>query len=439
MIAVLSAPLLAALLFASAASGADEKKPTRQQEAMWQRAMTTFSKYYRHKKPEEREKAAKAIADAICPGVHVKAARYLVTVIKEELKRGKDAEEQIHYRVIEASVFGLGKITEEKAVKWLLDMVKKGSESWRLRYHVIDGLGAKDNPMVVEALCAGAKDADPKIQLASIDTLGRMGLAAGLDTLFEALKSPLWQVQIAAIHAIGKIPLPDKEQQLKVADVLVEAMQKVNETGGRVKWELVQVLEKLAGKKMGYDVMAWQGWLARQRQGKTAEGRMATMPIIPTYHGVKIWSNRVVFVIDITGRGTEETQGGERQTPGPVQDGRGEARAHQRHPEPAGEDLLHRDLLFRGAHRLAGPARARHGRQQDRRGGGDREGGPLRRHRHLQGSHGRLRHPRTAEGGGRQGRPEGAEEEGAQAHGRLETRRATRETHSAGGRDLPAH
>jgi hypothetical protein len=316
-------PLLLALFFGSLPSFAGEqKKPSRKEKAIWKMAMATFSKYYRHKKPEEREKAAKAIAGAVCPGVAMKAARLLFTMITEELGRGKEKEEEIHYRIIEASVEGLGKVTEEKAVNWLLDHVKSGSKSWRVRFHVIEGLGAKENPKVLSALRAGASDDDPKIRLASIDALGRLALKEGLDVLFKALDASLWQVQIAAITAISKMNLKEKEEKLKVADALVEALRKVNEKGGRVKWELVQALNKLAGKEMGYDVLAWDNWLARERKGKTAEGRLATMPIIPTYHGVRIWSNRVIFVIDITGSmsdpATKTPGAGPKPTPLPL-------------------------------------------------------------------------------------------------------------------------
>ncbi|MHC4600040.1 MAG: HEAT repeat domain-containing protein, partial [Planctomycetota bacterium] len=316
---VLVLPLLLAFFWASGPSLAEEKKkPTRKEKALWQMAKATFAKYYRHKKPEEREKAAKAIAEAVCPGVHVKAARYLVTMIEEELKRGKEKEEQIHYRIIEACVSGLGKITEEKAVTWLLDQVKSGAKSWRVRFHIIEGLGAKENPKVVEALRAGVKDPDPKIQLASIDALGRLVIKEAREDLYEALDSPLWQVQIAAIHAISKMPVKGKEEKLEVADKLVEALRKVNEKGGRVKWELVQALNKLAGKELGYDVLAWEAWLARQRKGKTAGGRLATMPVVPTYHGVKIWSNRVIFVIDITGSMSDPATNTPEKGPAPV-------------------------------------------------------------------------------------------------------------------------
>ncbi|MHC4777059.1 MAG: HEAT repeat domain-containing protein [Planctomycetota bacterium] len=305
--------------------GADKKRPTRKEKALWQMAVATFTKYYRHKKPQEREKAAKAVGEAVCPGAHLKAARFLVTLIKEEIGRGKEKEEEIHFRVIEASVRGLESVTEDKAIEWLLGLVKDGSESWRVRFHIIEGLGAKDSPRVLAALSEGVVDPDPKIQLASIDAMGRLGMKAGLDVLFEVLESPLWQVQIAAVQAIGRMPVEGKEEILKVADALVAALKKVNETGGRVKWELVQVLTKLAGKNMGYDVMAWEGWLARQRKGKTAGGRMATMPVIPTYHGVKIWSNRVVFVVDVTGsmsdpatKTTPEGEKGPATTPLPL-------------------------------------------------------------------------------------------------------------------------
>jgi hypothetical protein len=186
-------------------------------------------------------------------------------------------------------------------VTFLLGLVQNDKESWRVKYHVLESLRAKDDAAVVKALCEGAEAEDPKIRLASIDAIGKLGLKEGTDVLLKAAKAVEWQVQIAAVHALTKIPLADKEEKLKVVEGLVEVLRKVNDEGGRLKWELVEALRNITGDKGGYDVMLWEAWLARQRSGRTKGGRMATMPVIPTYHGVKIWSTRVVFVIDITG------------------------------------------------------------------------------------------------------------------------------------------
>jgi len=301
---IAASPAILALLlafFPGPARAGEPKKPTKMEKAKWRQALGTFQRLYRHKKAEEREKGALALAGAIIPGAHLMAAKLLVTLVTEELKRGREKEEDIHFRVIEASVAGLAKVREDKAVKWLLDQVKSDKHSWRLKYAIIEGLGAKDSPEVVMALTAGAAHADPKIRIACIDAIGKLGLKEGLPALLSALKMDEWQVQISAIIALTRIPLSGKEEKLDVVDALVDALKKVNDEGGRVKWELVTALNNITGEKAGWDVLAWEMWLARERKGKTKKGRMATMPVVPTYHGVKIWSNRVVFVVDVTG------------------------------------------------------------------------------------------------------------------------------------------
>jgi HEAT repeat protein len=270
----------------------------------WQAAVAKFMRLRQSKKPKERVQAARAIDKALIRGVHKDAAKLLVALLTEEIARGRreKKEERVYPKVIETVVSTLKRLTEPDSVKFLLGFVKNPRAPWRVRSHIIEGLGAGENPEVVRALREAANSDDPKIRVASIDAFARIRAPEALDVFLKGLSDPAWQVQIAAVHALSKLSLREGEEKDRVVEALIRALGKAGEEGGRLKWEIVEALRNITYERIGVDPAAWERWWERRKRGEDGEPEAGgTRAVVPEYHGLKIWSTRIVFVIDTTG------------------------------------------------------------------------------------------------------------------------------------------
>ncbi len=312
------APVFCAFsLFASVpADGASEPSP--KEKAAWRAALAFHSQYRDSRKPDDRAKAAKAIGEALIQGAHLMAARLLVDQISGEIRRGTEGEEEVRFAVIEAAVEALWRIREENAIDWLARIIRDEKADWRIRFHVICGIRAGNCPAAVKALCDAAESRDERLRLAAMETFGIIRGEGSLDCLLNALGDSSWRIRIAAARSLSVLTLPDPEKD-RVVSALIEALRKVNDEGGRVKIEMIFALRSLTGEKDAFDVSSWDHWLSVRKRAATGAPVVVTMPVAPTYHGVKIWSTRVVFVLDVTGSMADpatktETTGG-KETP----------------------------------------------------------------------------------------------------------------------------
>jgi hypothetical protein len=169
-----------------------------------------------------------------------------------------------------------------------------------MRFHIYDGMAAS-TPVVLEALCRAAKDPDTDIRIVAMETLAGLRVPSAIDTLLNGLEDPAWQVRIAAVRGLARLPRKDKARKDRILGILVAKLSEVDAAGGRFKYEVVKALEKVSGARMGFDAVGWEGWLARYRKGGKVKKKVRTKTVFPVYHGLRIWSTRVVFVIDITG------------------------------------------------------------------------------------------------------------------------------------------
>ncbi|MHC5038980.1 MAG: HEAT repeat domain-containing protein [Planctomycetota bacterium] len=280
----------------------EEEKPDPMAKVKWQSAVMTFTKLRQSRKPQERVQAVKALALALMPGVHLDAAKLLVMLLKEEIARGKKKEEKVFPRVIERTVGLLRRLKEPKAEAWLLDVVKNPRFPWRVRFHVIEALGSGSGSKVIGALRGAALSDDPKIRIAAIDALAKIGNLASVDVFIKALSDPAWQVKVAAIHALGKMQLGSGGEKERAIEALIGALGSLTDEEGRLKFEIVSALKTITYEDLGFEATAWENWWARKKRGESGgPGAGHTRATVPEYHGLKIWSTRIVFVIDTTG------------------------------------------------------------------------------------------------------------------------------------------
>jgi Mg-chelatase subunit ChlD len=281
----------------------EDKEVSREARAEWQGALSFYAKHRQSRNHRERAAAADKLGKALIHGAHRHAARLLVSLLAAELDRGKKKEFKTHPKVIEAIVASLGLLSEPGALDWLLGIVQKETVPWRLRLHVIEALGFRDNPRVITVLREAASASDPRIRVIAVDTLGKMMIPDMVDVFLRALWDIQWPVRVAAVQALRTIPITDEHKKDRVVANLIKALKDAEAEKGRLQWEILDALKTLTGAHPGNDAASWEVWAQSgkpAREGKKKDQGM-TRAVVPTYHGLKIKSARIVFVLDTTG------------------------------------------------------------------------------------------------------------------------------------------
>jgi HEAT repeat protein len=152
-------------------------------------------------------------------------------------------------------------------------------------------------------------DASPKARIAAMDALALFGEEVNsicLPVVVKNLTHRRWQVQIAAAQCLARIG--DHEVVTPIVDLL-------DKEAGRVQEELLATLHALSGEEFGDDIPRWKKWWEMERPhaeerggldvtGKTDEEK----PEVPSryakdepeYYGERVYSQRVVFVLDVS-------------------------------------------------------------------------------------------------------------------------------------------
>jgi len=154
-------------------------------------------------------------------------------------------------------------------------------------------------------------DSSPKARIAAMDALAAFGEDVNstcLPLVAKNLSHTRWQVRIAAAQTLGEIGAPES---------IAPLLERAEKEAGRVREEIFATLRRLSGEDMGNAVEKWKGWW--RLEGRSAEERggfavTGPKPKIeepgryapddtPTVYGEKLFSQRIVFVID-TSRST---------------------------------------------------------------------------------------------------------------------------------------
>jgi len=201
----------------------------------------------------------------------------------------------------------LGLRGDREAAPRLLSLVEHGH--WLVRANAARALvriGALDAGPALRARLA--KETAPRTKIALLDALGSIGgkgAAPSLGLLTTELGAPAWQVRVAAAHALGRIGL---------MDAVPDLVSRMEVDGGRVREECYDALKRITRDDLGRNPKHWREWWNRRKgrpvappppeEGASeAEGERATGtadPGEPTYYGIRVVSERVGFVLDVS-------------------------------------------------------------------------------------------------------------------------------------------
>jgi HEAT repeat protein len=205
-----------------------------------------------------------------------------------------------------ARIFGLRKDAE--AVPILMRWVDH--RHWLVRANVARALalirpeGA--GPVLLARL---AKETAPRTKIALFDALSDLRQADALPLMTTDLGASEWQVRVAAAHALGRLGL-----MAAVPDLIT----RMECDGGRVREESRDALKRITRDDLGANPEHWREWWKRRKAkaappptpepdepekpaGPEEAHPTGTIdPEDPTYYGIRIVSERVGYVLDIS-------------------------------------------------------------------------------------------------------------------------------------------
>lgn len=147
---------------------------------------------------------------------------------------------------------------------------------------------------------AGATKAG--VAISALDALGELHPAEAFPVFEKALKAKEWTLRVTAVRGLTKT------RKRESIDLLIERLDKEE---GRMLAELVDALHTLTGKPFGYAPGQWKEWWAGVKEDfvlpEKAQAVISSQAGMTTYHGVPVLSNRMVFLVDISGSMSEAT------------------------------------------------------------------------------------------------------------------------------------
>jgi uncharacterized protein YegL len=204
-----------------------------------------------------------------------------------------------------AAVSVLRKVRDEAAVKALADeAMAKGS--WNVRGPVLEAMGAFASPVAVEALRKILRTEETRALAAALFALSENHPPEALDDVRKLTGHLAWQVRLGTLEYL---------ERLRDKGTLGLLVDRLEAESGRLRFEVVGTLKAITGKNYGTDANKWRAYVgggekAADEVGKpppgpgAAGGRAvatgAVEKVEPTYYGMKVYSDKVVFVIDMS-------------------------------------------------------------------------------------------------------------------------------------------
>jgi len=159
-------------------------------------------------------------------------------------------------------------------------------------YELVRALGRTKDPRAKEQLLGFADKKDWRLREAAAVSLGSFTEKDAYEKLLILLSDPDWRVAESAVFSLRTLDRKDCVPSLILA---------LKGAHLRVAEEIRLTLEKLTGRDFGFDPDLWSTWwkLRGKKEDKLKPAREVSEVV--TYHGIRVVSDRVVFVVDVSG------------------------------------------------------------------------------------------------------------------------------------------
>ncbi|HUG03719.1 MAG TPA: HEAT repeat domain-containing protein [Steroidobacteraceae bacterium] len=130
--------------------------------------------------------------ELLCRAKHPDTIRHLVPVLKDESEFARRAAVEV-----------LNVVGDESSVKYLLKSIR--DDDWWVRSRAADALGKIGGPQVIDAALSLVSDKDEEIRRTAIEILNQTKDERALQHLLEATKDADWWVSERAVDALGEM------------------------------------------------------------------------------------------------------------------------------------------------------------------------------------------------------------------------------------------
>ncbi|MBV8881666.1 MAG: HEAT repeat domain-containing protein [Planctomycetaceae bacterium] len=235
------------------------------------------------------------------PGVRAVMARALGRL--KHPNAGDRLSEPLKDKVLDVRAAALESVAErrDKNSEAVLQREAQGGneEAAAVAISLLVGYPSDATTQLLIKLAGGTK---PGVAIPALDALGELHPAEALPVFEKALKAKEWPLRVAAVRGLAK------SRKRESIDVLVDRLDKEE---GRLLAEIVDALRGLTGKPFGYAPGQWKEWWAGVKEDfvppDQAQAVISSQAGMTTYHGVPVLSNRMVFLVDISGSMSELT------------------------------------------------------------------------------------------------------------------------------------
>lgn len=233
----------------------------------------------------------------------------------------------------------LGQLEDQEAIEQLIHLTKKTLGLTRTilvrgmgRIHKDVRLSSVEALEITTALIEYISDKTPQVQIAAMDGLAASCPKEALPAVIKVLNSKHWEVRASAINYLARVRDDDAQKQA------IEALRKRRDKeSGRLKYDISQAINTLCGS-------------ASDTGADSAPGMT-----IAKFYGVKIESENIIFVVDISG----SMLGPAKETEWEREEGDEVAKKPKKGKEKQGLrkiDVLRKELI-KAINKLAGGAR----------------------------------------------------------------------------------
>jgi HEAT repeat protein len=222
----------------------------------------------------------------------------------------------------DAMPWGMRFCHDEKAAAWVAKFVLRNRNP-KVRLSAVECLGVMGCKSGVEGLIKCLKDRDLTILYETIRALGMIGDERARDPIHTQCGSTDWRLREACAFALGSfkdeksfalLKTAIKDEEWKVRESAVFSFRRINnkeavepliaalnDTNRRVAVEIRETLKKFTGKDFGFDIDLWRAWWRAKGKEDVGKPKKHELTAPATYHGLKIESNRVLFITDVSG------------------------------------------------------------------------------------------------------------------------------------------
>ena len=166
----------------------------------------------------------------------------------------------------------------------------------------------------IEELAGYAKHKDPAVRMGAAVALAELRTERALDALYAMLADEDHLVQREALQQVGN---------LRRKETLPALIGRINGARGRMRVELLTVLRLITGEDHGSSYERWKRWWDAEgaafevptyetayRAERERQRRRKGGDTVSTFYGLQIVSERVCFIMDVSGS-MEEQSGGQ--------------------------------------------------------------------------------------------------------------------------------